>query len=118
MKLLLKDIKRKGMTNCCKPRPIEAHCWTAGVRVVANAGGVNTEACVEALQAIAREQGVELSVAMVTGDDLMSQVRVFCEKKKCITPPHLAGLEPATFRLTAERANRLRHKCWVLLCDW
>ena len=25
--------------------------------------------------------------------------------------PHLAGLEPATFRLTAERANRLRHKC-------
>ena len=24
---------------------------------------------------------------------------------------HLAGLEPATFRLTAERANRLRHKC-------
>ena len=24
---------------------------------------------------------------------------------------HLAGLEPATFRLTAERANLLRHKC-------
>ncbi len=24
---------------------------------------------------------------------------------------HLAGLEPATFRLTAERANQLRHKC-------
>lgn len=57
MKLLLKDIKRKG------------------VRVVANAGGVNTEACVEALQAIAREQGVELSVAMITGDDLMSQLK-------------------------------------------
>ena len=31
-------------------------------------------------------------------------------KKKLF--PHLAGLEPATFRLTAERANRLRHKCW------
>ena len=30
------------------------------------------------------------------------------EKKIC---SHLAGLEPATFRLTAERANRLRHKC-------
>ena len=24
---------------------------------------------------------------------------------------HMAGLEPATFRLTAERANRLRHTC-------
>ena len=28
---------------------------------------------------------------------------------------HLAGLEPATFRLTAERANRLRHKCLLVL---
>ena len=32
------------------------------------------------------------------------------EKKKRICS-HLAGLEPATFRLTAERANQLRHKC-------
>ena len=31
------------------------------------------------------------------------------EMKKNIS--HLAGLEPATFRLTAERANQLRHKC-------
>ena len=33
------------------------------------------------------------------------------KKKKKIKQSHLAGLEPATFRLTAERANRLRHKC-------
>ena len=33
-------------------------------------------------------------------------------KKIC---SHLAGLEPATFRLTAERANRLRHKCLLVL---
>ena len=31
--------------------------------------------------------------------------------QKKIKQSHLAGLEPATFRLTAERANRLRHKC-------
>ena len=34
-----------------------------------------------------------------------------CKQRKKIS--HLAGLEPATFRLTAERANRLRHKCLV-----
>ena len=34
------------------------------------------------------------------------------EKKKIRS--HLAGLEPATFRLTAERANRLRHKCFAV----
>ena len=26
--------------------------------------------------------------------------------------PSLGGLEPPTFRLTAERANRLRHRDW------
>ena len=34
------------------------------------------------------------------------------KKKRC---SHLAGLEPATFRLTAERANWLRHKCFAVL---
>ena len=29
---------------------------------------------------------------------------------KNLTPPSLGGLEPPTFRLTAERANRLRHR--------
>ena len=33
------------------------------------------------------------------------------KKKKIKGCSHLAGLEPATFRLTAERANRLRHRC-------
>ena len=36
------------------------------------------------------------------------------EKKKKRSFSHLAGLEPATFRLTAERANRLRHKCFAV----
>ena len=35
-------------------------------------------------------------------------LKFFLQKKRTT---HLAGLEPATFRLTAERANRLRHKC-------
>lgn len=45
-----------------------------GIRVVANAGGVNPIACSEALASLAHEQGVELNIATVTGDDLMDQV--------------------------------------------
>jgi hypothetical protein len=45
-----------------------------GIRVVTNAGGVNPEACAAALRELAKEQGVSLSVAVVTGDDLMPQV--------------------------------------------
>jgi hypothetical protein len=45
-----------------------------GIRVVTNAGGVNPEACSEALRALAKEQGVSLSIAVVTGDDLMPEM--------------------------------------------
>ena len=42
--------------------------------MVTNAGGINPESCVQALKKLAESQGVELSVAMVTGDDMMSKV--------------------------------------------
>ena len=32
------------------------------------------------------------------------------QKSNKTPPPSLGGLEPPTFRLTAERANRLRHR--------
>lgn len=42
-----------------------------GIRVISNAGGVNPQACAAALQALAVEQGVELRIAVVTGDDVL-----------------------------------------------
>jgi hypothetical protein len=42
-----------------------------GIRVISNAGGVNPQACAQALQAVAAEQGVPLKVAVVTGDDVL-----------------------------------------------
>jgi hypothetical protein len=45
-----------------------------GVRVIANAGGVNPMGCRDALLAAARAQGQTLTVATVTGDDITDQL--------------------------------------------
>ena len=45
-----------------------------GIRVVSNAGGVNPQACADAIAALAREQGVEVKVAVVQGDDVLPLV--------------------------------------------
>ena len=44
-----------------------------GVRIVSNAGGVNPQACAEALRAVIAEQGLDLQVACIIGDDLLDQ---------------------------------------------
>jgi Protein of unknown function (DUF1446). len=47
-----------------------------GVRVVANAGGVNPPACADAVRAVARKHGVsdKVRIGVVTGDDLLPRL--------------------------------------------
>lgn len=53
--------------------PVLGEIAERGIRVVANAGGLNPAACARALQAVAAEQGLDLKVAAVEGDDLLSR---------------------------------------------
>lgn len=55
-------------------RPLIGEIAKKKIRVVANAGGVNIEACGAALEAVVREAGVPLKIATIAGDDLMPHI--------------------------------------------
>lgn len=48
-----------------------------GVRLVSNAGGLNPAGCRDAILAMAREQGLDLKVAIVSGDDVLALQQKF-----------------------------------------
>ena len=50
-----------------------------GIKVVANAGGVNPLACKQALEAVAAKAGIALKVAVVLGDDLLPRKKEFAD---------------------------------------
>jgi len=51
-----------------------------GVRLIANAGGVNPQACAAAARDAIAEAGLALKVAVVTGDDLISETHTLAER--------------------------------------
>jgi Acyclic terpene utilisation family protein AtuA len=55
-------------------KPLIGEIARQRIKVIANAGGVNLEACRQALQRVAAEAGVRLKIATVEGDDLMPRL--------------------------------------------
>jgi len=53
--------------------PLLVDIKAKGIRVLANAGGVNPIACRDALQALCEKAGVDLKIALVLGDDLITK---------------------------------------------
>ncbi len=71
-----------------------------GIKVIANAGGMNSEACAEAVRKIAAEAGVSLKVAVVLGDDLMPRL----DEIRALEPKEWASGEPLPEKLASMNA--------------
>ncbi len=64
-------------------KAILGEAMAKGVKIVANAGGINLPACAEALRSVAREQGLAPRIAIVEGDDVSDRM-VALRKAGCV----------------------------------
>lgn len=92
MVILRRQQARDASAGYCKTfvrqiEPLLKTILARGIKVVVNAGGVNPHACARAVAACAAEQGLQLKIAVVDGDDVLARVQAgeFAEE------PHIEG---------------------------
>ncbi len=63
-------------------REILPDCIERGIKITANAGGVNVKGCADAVRGVAAELGLsgKFKIGMITGDDILPRLDEFLEK--------------------------------------
>lgn len=79
MAILQKDRQRDatlGYTRDVVPvmRELLPHCIKSGIKLITNAGGINPRGAAVAIESIARELGLNVRIATVTGDDVLPRI--------------------------------------------
>jgi hypothetical protein len=88
-------------------------CLEAGITVISNAGGVNPQGCAEAVRALAAEQGLDVTVAVVDGDDITTRFKEL--QRQGWAAKHLDSGEPfPSARLMPSTAN-VYIGCWGIV---
>ena len=71
--------------------PLLPEIKARGIKVVANAGGVNPLACKAALEAACAKAGVEMRIGVVLGDDILPRRKEFAEAVEIDSGKPMAG---------------------------
>ena len=71
--------------------------------MVTNAGGINVASCAEAVEKVAKDNGVDLTIATVTGDDLMTEVRIYA----CVTGEGVTRVTDVSISICTYAMNSL-----------
>lgn len=91
-------------------KPHLAECMQRGIRLIANAGGLNPLGCRDAILAAARELGCDPKVAVVLGDDLLPSVETFpTGEAGDIIFTHLQREIPPLIRYNLRDLGRIKH---------
>ena len=91
-------------------KPLAREIADKRIRVVTNAGGVNPQACRDALAAVLREAGVDLKIAVVEGDDLLDEAEQLSRRRRArdVLRRAAAGTACQRQRLSRRLSDRRR----------
>jgi hypothetical protein len=84
-------------------RAVLRDALAGGIRIIANAGGVNPRACADALASLAAELGVSVRIAIVEGDDVMPQLPAL-RAEGLVLPAHVLSANAYLGALPIRRA--------------